>query len=163
MLVLVAASCARDPSRRNSPLDQPPIEAKLRVSADAALAWPYRKTTSGDLDGDGSSESVVLAADVSFSSRGVPLWEDGHRWAVVVEGRRTRTLVYAAFVPNGFVEAALLEPGSDGRRQVLVQQRSSRELRAFTIAYEGPGQARSASAAYYQVESWLPGAATLPP
>ena len=67
----------------------------------------------------------------------------------------------SAFVPHGFVEAAVLQPSSAGQRELLVQERTPKQVRALTITYEGPDQARSVSAAYYQLESWLPGSATL--
>lgn len=161
-LVLAGAACSRDPSRSNTPMDALPIDAKVKVTPAEALTWGYHNEIEADLDGDGSAETVVLAADVSVSSRGVPLWEDGHRWALVVEDDQRETLLYAAFVPNGFAEAAIMQKGSDGKRQVLVQQRTPGDLRAFEIAYDGPAKARSSSAAYYSIERWLPGAAALP-
>ncbi len=69
--------------------------------------------------------------------------------------------MYTAFVPNGFVEAALLQASSEGRREVLVQERTPQQLRALVVAYEAPGKARSVSGAYYQVETWFPGSASL--
>ena len=72
--------CSREGSAPN-PLLEPPVE--LRISEAEVLAWPYRHETSADLDGDGSTERVILAADVSMSSAGVPLWEDGHRGAAI--------------------------------------------------------------------------------
>ena len=129
---------------------------------DEVLAWPYRQQRSADLDGDRSAEIVVLACDVSFSSQGAPLWEDGHRWALVIQDRRAATLAYAAFVPHGSVEVAVLQPSSEGRRDVLVQEHSRDRLRALTIGYAGEGRARSVSAAHYQVEAWLPAVATRP-
>ena len=56
------------------------------------------------------------------------------------------------------------QPGyhSTGRSAALfMESYGTPQVRALTIAYEGPDQARSVSAAYYQLESWLPGSATL--
>lgn len=157
---LVCGSCTeRSSPPANDPLSAPPLA--LELSAEQALAWAYHHELSSDLDGDNSPETVVLASDVQLSARGVPLWEDGHRWALVVQEGDRATLVYSAFVPHGFVEAAILQASSERRREVLVQERTPNQLRALAISYEGPGRARSASAAYYQIESWFPESATL--
>jgi hypothetical protein len=44
---------------------------------------------------------------------------------------------------------------------VLVQERAPEQLRSLEVEYHGPGNARSSSAAWYQVESWMPGSASL--
>ncbi len=156
LLASALLCCARDSAPLSNPLSAPPVE--IGVSEAEVLAWPYRQETSADLDGDGSAEVVILAADVSFSTAGVPLWEDGHRWAVVIQDRDRPGLAYAAFVPRGRVEAAVLQPSSEGKREVLVQERTPERTRALTLAYDAPGKIRSVSAAHYQVETWLPDA-----
>jgi len=150
----VLVGCAPEPVAPN-PLTNPPVTIDL--SPAEALGWRYRQETAADLNGDGSKERVVLASDVSVSATGVALWEDGHRWALVIQDRGAAMLGYAAFVPRGFVEAAILQPSAEGERQVLVQERSPDQLRALTVSYL-PAGVRSVSAAHYQIESWLPGA-----
>jgi hypothetical protein len=162
-LALVAAGCSdeRVARREPNPLEAPPIDTTRVRSAEAAASWSYRTEHVADLDGDGQDERIVLAADVTLAANGTPLWEDGHRWAAWVESPGTRTLLYAAFVPNGFVEAAALRPDDKGKRKVLVQERSRSQLRALEIEYRAPGTARLTSAAYYQVDAWLPGSAAM--
>ena len=88
----------------------------------------------------------MLAADAEVRPDGMPLWEDGHRWALFAESAAgERTLLYGAFVPNGFAEAAVLQPDDQGRRRVLVQERTPEQVRSLDIEYRGPGEARSAS------------------
>ena len=146
-----------------NPLEAPPVDAARVADAEVAAAFPYRREADADLDGDGTAERVVIAADVTLSEEKVPLWEDGHRWAVYAESvNGRRTLLYAAFVPNGFAEAAVLAADSAGKRRVLVQERTPGQVRALEIEYEGPGSSKSRSAAHYQVEQWLPGMAALP-
>lgn len=163
-LALALAGCGRVPAPQPSenPLAAPPVDSVRVGSAREAAAWAYRRATDADLDGDGRSERIVIAADVAVSGSGEPLWEDGHRWAVYVEpARGPRTLLYAAFVPSGFAEAAVLTADAAGRRTVLVQERTPWQIRALEIAYAGPGAAESSSSAYYQVERWVPGSAGL--
>ena len=157
----IAGCSPQRADRESNPLDAPPVDTTRVRSADEALEWKYRQELAVDLDGDRQAETLVIAADVELAQSGEPLWEDGHRWAVYVDSPQGRTLLYAAFVPNGFVEAAALTPGSDGRRKVLVQERMPSQLRALEVEYLAPRSARLSSGAYYQVQTWLPGSAAM--
>jgi hypothetical protein len=126
-----------------------------RVRLQDAANWPHRRAVDVDLDGDGSTERLILAADVTLDAATRPLWEDGHRWAVFVEDDGAQTLLYGAFVPNGDVEAAVLEAGPSGNRHVLVRERTPSQSRRFVIGYDA-GSARMVSAASDSVERWLP-------
>jgi hypothetical protein len=164
MTIIVAAACQRagPPAAERNPLEAPPVDSARVGSIDQVAAWGYRREASADLDGDGRPERLVLAADAEVRPDGTPLWEDGHRWALYAESAAgRRTLLYGAFVPNGFAEVAVLAADAQGRRRVLVQERTPQQVRALDIEYRGPGDARSASAAHYQIESWLPGSASL--
>ena len=161
-LLLLAACGGPAEQAAENPLTAPPVDS-ARVRIEDAEAWPYRRALAADLDGDGAPERVVIAADATLGADGAPLWEDGHRWAVYAESAAgERTLLYGAFVPNGVAEAAVVAADSGGRREVLVQERTPSRLRAVTISYGGPGEARTVSDAYYHPEAWLPGSATMP-
>ncbi|HEX6368049.1 MAG TPA: hypothetical protein VF006_03890 [Longimicrobium sp.] len=164
MMIVLAACRPADPpgAAERNPLEAPPVDSARVGDARLAAGWAYRRELSADLDGDGPAERIVLASDVEVRPDGTPLWEDGHRWALFAETPAgERTLLYSAFVPHGFAEAAVLQADDQRRRRVLVQERTPQQLRSLEIEYRGPGDARSSSAAYYQVESWLPGSASL--
>lgn len=154
--VLLLAACSPPPAEAPpSSLTAPPVDVE-RIGLDEAQRWTHRRIVDADLDADGSAERIVLTADVETGATGLPLWEDGHRWAVIVEDGDARTLLYGAFVPNGHVDAAVLAPRVTSRRDVLVRERTPQQSRTFVIAYEKPGTARTVSAADDQVERWLP-------
>ena len=154
--VLILGGCRRpEPGAVVAPLQEPPVDA-ARVSAADAAIWRHQRSIAADLNGDGTPERLVLVADVQLSDSGQPLWEDGHRWAVFVADTPQVTLLYAAFVPNGSVEAAVLTGDGEGRRHVLVHERTPGQTRSMVIAYERPGTARSISEANYQIENWVP-------
>lgn len=160
--IVAIGSCA-SPDSRNTPLDVPRIDSARIGAVDDVLAWSYRRATKADLDGDGSPENVVLVADVQLTADGKPLWEDGHRWAAFVESSSgQRTLIYGAFVPRGFAEAAVTAADDQARRRVLIQERTPEQLVTVEVEYRGPGRIRTSSSAHYQLEQWLPGSATLP-
>lgn len=160
MSLLVTGGCREDPSARNTPVPAARLVG-IEVSSRDALGWSHRGELSTDVDGDGSAELVVLASDVELSPTGAPLWEDGHRWALVIRDGNDTTVAYAAFVPQGFVEAAILRPSSAGAREILVQERTPSQLRSISIGYAGPHRATATAAAYYQLEQWLPNSATV--
>lgn len=162
ILLLAACGTASPRAEARNPLEAPPVDSARVGSASQVAGWVYRRELSADLDGDGQPERVVLAADVEVRPDGTPLWEDGHRWALFAQSPRgERTLLYSAFVPNGFAEAALQAADAQGRRRVLVQERTPQQVRTLEVEYRAPGDARSASAAHYQIERWMPGSASL--
>ena len=154
-LVGLLAACSPSPPPPAFQPDSLPVDT-LRIRLADVVAWPHRRAIDVDLDGDAAAERLVLSADVTLDDRGLPLWEDGHRWALFVEDGEARTLLYGAFVPNGHVEAAVLSAQTESRsRSVLVRERTPQQSRSFVIAYDGRA-ARTVSAAYDQVEAWLP-------
>jgi hypothetical protein len=153
-VLLSACSAPAAPPPMGS-LDAPPVDTERIRLADAEQ-WTHRRFVDADLDGDGSTERVIVAADVQIGARNTPLWEDGHRWAVIVEGGGARTLLYGAFVPNGDVETAVLSPDSTNHRNILVRERTPQQSRTFVVAYRRPGTVRTVSVAYDQVEQWVP-------
>lgn len=161
VLALSIGCKAADGPPQGPPLPTLPVDTKLGISPGEVPGWGYRRELRADLNGDGSDELLVLAADVEVDARQRPLWEDGHRWAMVVQEGGRGTLVFASFVPNGFVEAALLGKDSAGLREVLIQERTPSQARSIVVSYQRPGEAREVSAAHYQIEQWLPGSARL--
>ena len=155
-LVGLLAACSPPPAEPPpATLTAPPVDTD-RITLVEAQRWAYRRAVDADLDADGSAERIVLTSDVQVNATGAPLWEDGHRWAVIVEDGGERTLVYGAFLPNGHAEAAVLIPHATMRRDVLVRERTPDQSRVLVIAYDKPGTARTVSTAYDQVEQWLP-------
>jgi hypothetical protein len=153
---VAAGACSRstEPAALR-PLEAAPVDA-ARISINDARNWSHRRIVETDLDGDSVNERVVLASDVQLNPVGLPIWEDGHRWAVFIEKNDQSTLLYGAFVPNGLAEVAVLSSDSEGRRHLLIQERTPQQTRSFVVSYERPGIAKTVSGAYYQVEQWLP-------
>jgi hypothetical protein len=145
LLALLLEACGEAPL---------PVDA-AGVTASQAASWRHRRTLAVDLDADAGDEELVIAADVELSADGTPLWEDGHRWAVFVAGPPV-TVLYAAFVPNGHVEAAVLKPDRRGRRPVLVRERTPGQERTFVLAYDGAGSARAVSAIASSIDRRVP-------
>ena len=153
--ISAGSGCGRsDHSIARSPLAAPPVDTVRVAPADTA-SWRHTRAMQADLNGDGNPERLVIASDVVLSDSGQPLWEDGHRWAAYVAAEPMVTLLYGAFVPNGHVEAAVLSSDAEGRRHVLVQERTPSHTRSLVIAYDGR-DARAVSEANYAVERWLP-------
>ncbi len=132
------------------------VDTSVVRSAGEVSAWRWRRTDTTDLDADGDADTLVLASDVTVSPAGEPLWEDGHRWALVVEDATERTLLYAAFVPMGHVEVAVMAPDANGRRRVLVLERSPQRLRALAVEYAGDSE-RDVAGSDFAIERWVPG------
>ena len=157
VVVLAIGPCSRPSAQQRAVGEGTAVVDSARAgSADAAASWAWKRETRADLDGDGRSETVAIASDVTVGNDGRPLWEDGHRWAVYVEAETgRRTLLYSAFVPNGHAEAAILEPDQEGRRDVLVQERTPSGLRVLRIGWPD-GEVVEATGEF-PVAEWLAG------
>jgi hypothetical protein len=143
---LLLVACA---TSQSAPQPLPVDSGRIRLTD--AVQWKHARHLMADLNGDGTEERVVLVSDVTIGTNAQPLW-DGHRWAVFVEDRDQRTLLYGAFVPNGHVEVAIGEAG----RTVLIAERTPHSLRTFVVAYDGPASARTVETESHAVERWLP-------
>lgn len=159
--ILVAAvllpGCAEsEPDRTEpNPLQQPPIDPVLADSVSVSREWGYQQMVEVDLQGDGTTEVLVVAADVATSPTGEPYWEDGHRWMVRVDDDSESTQLFSGFVPNGQVEAGILT-GDAGRHPVLIVQRTPFGIRFHEVEYLAPGDARLISSANYMMDQWVP-------
>jgi len=92
-----------------------------------------------DLDGDGTPEQLEIRADVELDARGRPLWEDGHRWVVVVRDGPDEHRLVDEFVPQGTLSAWVVDPGERIPTIVVLRESgtSGVEVRAFRAAGSG--------------------------
>ena len=160
LAALALTGCASPPE--STPADAPPIDHG-RVSLADAVGWPLQRSVRADLDGDGADERLVVASDVAVDASGMPMWEDGHRWAAYVvdapEGEAadsSRTLLYGAFLPMGRAEVAVTEPSAGEPPRVFVLSRSVGRVTAQDVAYDGPGEARGLGSATFSPLTWVP-------
>lgn len=157
----VVSSCSGREPDRDAGMQALPVDT-VHSGLDAALTWQHRAGLEVDLNGDGESESLVVASDVTVMDSGEPLWEDGHRWAVYVEDSAQRTLLYSNFLPHGVAEVAVGTAGSDGKRDVLIVERTPHHSRSVAVQYEAPGIARLVSDANYPLDRWLQSLTSIP-
>jgi hypothetical protein len=142
-LVLFVTSCS---DRDSEDLHQsfPGKSAQHRQRQDSiAESLPLPSVTissaRADLDGDVALEEVELLADVELDPDGEPLWEDGHRWVVLVRDDAMEYRVVDEFVPQGRLSGWIVEP-EEGSPVVVVLKESGTggiELWAFRHAGQG--------------------------
>jgi hypothetical protein len=117
------------------------IDARVPRAVAGDSGWRYQQRVRADLDADGEQETAVLIADVGLDGQGTPMWEDGHRWQVYVEeqdGRRT--YLYARFLPNGKLLAAVADAASGTTPAIVLLEQTRFMLGAYELAYRGPAQ-----------------------
>ena len=168
LLVALAAACDTDePGTTGSdivPRDSvsAPVETTeaAPVLVDSSIpsgvagedGWGYVQSSEVDLDGDGDSERVVLAARVEMV-RGRPAWDDGQPWQVYVqESSGERTDLYRRFVQLGTLTMRVTVPQADRAREVVLLEHLPDRLSVFEIAYEAPGRIRTRAALVRDVD-----------
>lgn len=103
--------------------------------------WNYRQAAEADLNGDGTTERVVLTARVELV-RGRPAWDSGQPWQVYVEAADgQRTYIYAQRLQHGplAMRVSLAEPGWPAT-VVLIEHLPDR-LSIYEVSYAGPDRA----------------------
>lgn len=93
-------------------------------AAPPAGAYTLLDSATVDLDGDGTPERVELSASVEVDGEGRPLWEDGHRWLVLVRDGEAAYPLLEEFVPWGGAAFWVLESDTGGPPAILVETRS---------------------------------------
>ena len=131
-------------AQRNAVADSiaPMLDSRVPAAKAGEPGWTYAQRVSADFDGDGEDETAVLMSDVVLDGRGVPLWEDGHRWQVYVEepdGRVTR--LYAKFVPRGRVTADVGVPAAGKELYIVVVEHAPDRIGVYEYEYRGPQNA----------------------
>lgn len=122
------------------------IDTSLTLTPAGSDGWNFQQSASGDLDGNGTMERVVLTARVEMM-RGRPAWDDGQPWQVYVEsadGKRTH--MYARYLQLGTLTLRLSESDSvKGSRIVVLEQLPDR-LAIYEGEYQGVGRLRATTA-----------------
>jgi hypothetical protein len=118
------------------------IEERVPRAAAGDSGWAYQQRVAIDFNADGRLETAILLCDVVLDGRGRPLWEDGHRWQVYIEeSDGARTWVYARFLPNGSLHAAISQPSKEGPPTLLLQEETPQRIALHEVTYRSPGDA----------------------
>lgn len=129
------------------------IDAKVPRALAGDPQWQYVQRAKADFDGDGRDETAVLIADVTLDARGVPLWDDGHRWQLYFEeADSTRTYIYARFLPNGKLEASVTVPDEERMPTVVLREITPHAIGVYEVRYSGPGQTWSVRHLYRELD-----------
>jgi hypothetical protein len=120
------------------------IDPKVPRAIAGDPQWKYAQRAKADFDGDGRDETAVLITDVTVDKRGIPLWEDGHRWQLYFEeADSTRTYIYARFLPFGKLEASVTAPDEEKMPTVVLREITPHTLGLYEVRYSGPGRSWS--------------------
>ena len=139
-LPLFVPSCAdRDPEDLRLPSSgEPEQQQGRRDSIPDSIPLPSVTISSArvDLDGDVVPEEVEFLAEVGFGPDGEPLWEDGHRWVVLIRDGSDEYRVVDEFVPQGRLSGWVVEPDEGSPVLVVLKESGTAgiELRAFRHA-----------------------------
>lgn len=138
---VVAFSVTRcaDPDTGDSPpatLELPDPQRADTLSSGGPLPPVTIASARADLDGDETPEDIEILADVELGADGEPIWEDGHRWVVLVRDGPAEDRIVDEFVPQGRMTGWVVEPEQGNRILVVLRESGTAgiELRAFRHA-----------------------------
>lgn len=104
-IVMVVSACSGNVKKPQDPVDGPTSQEEavvIRSSEipDEVLGWNEVSRYTGDVDGDGIDENVVLVTSAECDDDGEFFWNDGQNWAFFVDDRDDKYLLM-----NGYLNA----------------------------------------------------------
>ncbi|MBQ9757873.1 MAG: hypothetical protein IJW15_05635 [Clostridia bacterium] len=108
--------------------------------------WHEVTRYTGDTDGDGSDENVVLLTSAEYDEDGEFFWNDGQNWALYVEDRGETYLLLNEYLNAGSVYFEVLdfymEDGAQPGINVIVSTSSGFSLTSYTFSEDESGYAK---------------------
>jgi len=107
LVVLAVSACNKNTDVTEKPVTEPTIEDKAEViksteiSADV-LSWNEVASYTGDLDGDGTDEKIMLVTSADRDRDGDFLWNDGQNWALYIDDREEDYLLFNQYLSAGY-------------------------------------------------------------
>ncbi len=105
--------------------------------------WHEVTRYTGDTDGDGSDENVVLLTSAEYDEDGEFFWNDGQNWALFVEDRGENYLLLNEYLNAGSVYFEVLdfymEKGAQPQINVIVSTTSGFSLTSYAFLKEKNG------------------------
>ncbi len=105
--------------------------------------WHEVTRYTGDTDGDGSDENVVLLTSAEYDEDGEFFWNDGQDWALFVEDSSENYLLLNEYLNAGSVYFEVLdlymEKGTQPQINVIVSTTSGFSLTSYAFSMEEKG------------------------
>lgn len=106
IVVLLFSGCKKNANAPESPNPKPAAEnvaeriMPTEIPSDV-LGWNEASSYTGDIDGDGTTEKVVLVTSAERDRDGEFFWNDGQNWALYIDGEKDY-LLYKQYLSTGF-------------------------------------------------------------
>ncbi len=145
-LILVFGGCNKDTTE--PPVDTPVTETekvviKPSVISDDVLEWHEVCQYTGDVDGDGIDENVVLRTSAEYDEDGEFLWNDGQDWALYVDDRDEDYVLLKTFLNAGSpyfeVSDYYMEDGAEPRINVITSTGAGFSVKSYLFSQEAEG------------------------
>lgn len=148
VLVLAAATVFYMVKNRNQQVNLIDPAQKLVVAGEAG--WDYRQYLSADLDGDGSTETVVIMARVAKDPErpGEYQWDDGQPWQIYIQDGDNITHVYARWVQLGNLIVFITDEES---ARLAIAENEGAGFRLYMTKYTSNGQSKTRKLAGFSV------------
>ncbi len=107
LIVLAFSGCNKNTDVSENHITEPSVESKTEVikseevSADI-LDWNEVSKFTGDLDGDGADENIMLVTSAERDKDGKFLWNDGQNWALYIDDREEDFLLFNQYLSAGY-------------------------------------------------------------
>lgn len=148
LAMIITAGCNSDKTVKNENTsvgndedNQVVSEAVLVKSTplpDEVAEWTEVSRYTGDVDGDGTDEDVVLATSAEPDEDGTVMWNDGQDWALYVDDRDETYVLLNQYVQLGNVYFEVSDyytaDGAEPRINVIVSTGASFSMKSYSFS-----------------------------
>lgn len=148
LAIIVAAGCNADKTAQNDNTPTGDDEGNKAVSEtvlikstalpDEVADWTEVSRYTGDVDGDGTDEVVVLATSAEYDKDGTVMWDDGQDWALYVDDRDEKYVLLNQYVQLGNVYFEVSDyytaDGAEPRINVIVSTGASFSMKSYSFS-----------------------------
>jgi len=111
------------------------------------LNWHEVSRYTGDTDGDGIDENVVLATSAEYDEDGEFFWNDGQSWALYVDDRDEDYLLFNEYLNAGSVYFEVvdyyMEDGAEPKINVMTSASAGFALKSYGFSEKDGGYAET--------------------
>ncbi|HET6361107.1 MAG TPA: hypothetical protein VFH11_03520 [Gemmatimonadota bacterium] len=138
-VVFSVPSCAEADSGDSRPtlVERPDPQPTATIPNGGPLPTVTIASARAELDGDEGLEAVEFLVDVELGTDGKPLWEDGHRWVVLVRDGAGEDRLVDEFVPQGRLTGWVVEPEQGNPFVVVLRESGTAGIEMRTFRHAG--------------------------
>ncbi len=151
LVVLSFSGCKKNVNQNVNSVADPEVVSNAEIIKPAEIpadvfSWNVASDFTGDLDGDGTNEKIVLVTSAERDKDGEFFWNDGQQWALYIDGKEDY-LLYNQYLSTGFpyfeVSDYYMKDGTKTQIKLIVSTGASFSVSNYGFSESDGGYAKA--------------------